>query len=91
MKKRFVAQSQGDLKVVWNVLDTKTSTYRKFALTGKGAREACIQLAKKLNEDKRFRPIRRPKGPRKPTRHSGFLCEDNIAGCTCNQYSSVAQ
>lgn len=40
---------------------------------------------------KAIRPVRRPKGPRKPTRHSGFLCEDNVAGCTCNQSASVAQ
>lgn len=53
--KRFVAQSQGDLQAVWNVLDTKTHVYRKFALTGEGARAACIELAKRLNKDRRYR------------------------------------
>lgn len=27
----------------------------------------------------------------KVARHSGFLCEDNIVGCTCNQSASVGQ
>lgn len=40
---------------------------------------------------KAARPIRRPKGPRKPTKHSGFLCEDNVVGCSCNQTASVAR
>jgi len=55
MKRRFVVRSQGDLQCVWNVLDTKTNTYRKFALTGEGAREACVLLAKRLNKDKRYK------------------------------------
>lgn len=55
MKRRFVAQSQGDIQAVWNVLDTKTNVYRKFALTGEGAREACVRLAKRLNKDKRYK------------------------------------
>lgn len=53
--KRFKAQSQGDLQAVWNVLDTKTNVYRKFALTGPDARQACIDLAKRLNKDKRYK------------------------------------
>lgn len=32
-----------------------------------------------------------PKKRKKIAKHSGFLCEDNIAGCTCNQSASVAQ
>ena len=59
MKRRFVAQSQGDLQAVWNVLDTKTKTYRKFALTGEGAKEACVALAKRLNNDRRYQPKNR--------------------------------
>ena len=55
MNKRFVAQSQGDLKAVWNVLDTKTCIYRLFGATGKDARYKAIQLAKRLNADKRFK------------------------------------
>lgn len=53
--KRFKAQSQGDLQAVWNVLDTKTNVYRKFALTGEGARKACMDLAKRLNKDRRYK------------------------------------
>lgn len=55
MKRRFKAQSQGDLKAVWNVLDTKTGYFRKFGLTGEGAREVCIRLARRLNMDKRYK------------------------------------
>jgi len=46
MKKRFIVLPQGDLGTVWNVLDTKTSTFSKFALTGEGAKKACQDLAK---------------------------------------------
>jgi len=28
-----------------------------------------------------------PKKRKKVVRHSGFLCDDNIVGCTCNQSS----
>ncbi len=31
-------------------------------------------------------PVKRAK---KAVKHSGFLCEDNVAGCTCNQAASV--
>lgn len=43
---------------------------------------------------KATRPIKRPHPhrPAKPiARHSGFLCEDNISGCSCNQSASVGQ
>jgi hypothetical protein len=55
MKRRFRVLHQGDLQRVWNVLDTKTNVFRKFALTGDGAREACLKLARRLNKDKRYK------------------------------------
>lgn len=51
--KRFVAKSQGDSQIVWNVLDTKTSEYKRFCITGRNARRDALALAKKLNADKR--------------------------------------
>ena len=40
---------------------------------------------------KAIRPVKRPR-PHKPvTKHSGFLCEDNVQGCSCNQWASVSQ
>lgn len=41
---------------------------------------------------KAARSIKRPRPhrPAKPiARHSDFLCEDNISGCSCNQSASV--
>ena len=55
MKKRFKAQSQGDIQIVWNVVDTKTSSYRAFAIVGRDARAKAVALAKKLNSDRRYK------------------------------------
>lgn len=52
MKKRYKAQSQGSLKVIWNVLDTKYSI-QKAQYSGDLARSSAIYHAKQLNLGKR--------------------------------------
>lgn len=51
--KRFIAQSQGDIRRVWNVLDTKASIFIRFGITGNHAKREALALAKRLNQDKR--------------------------------------
>ena len=53
--KRFKAESQGNLKSIWNVLDTRTNTFVKFCLTGPDARYEVVKEAQRLNKDKRFK------------------------------------
>lgn len=48
--KRFQVQSQGDLRAVWNVLDTQTGTYAKFGLGGRDARSQAVKIARQLNK-----------------------------------------
>jgi hypothetical protein len=55
--KRFKAESQGSLKRIWNVLDTKTSVFKRFGIAGKDAKIVATQLAEKLNNDKRYKQI----------------------------------
>lgn len=56
-KKRFIAQSQGTLKIIWNVLDTKLSIYKEFCLAGKNAKQKAIKEAQRLNKDRRYKRI----------------------------------
>jgi len=51
---RYKAESQGDLKAVWNVIDTWTSTYKYHAITGKGAKRWAQQLARDLNKENKI-------------------------------------
>lgn len=50
MVKRFVAETQGTAKVVWNVIDTKKSIYVRHGMTGKTAKQEARTLAKELNK-----------------------------------------
>lgn len=47
---RYKAESQGDARVIWNVIDTWNGSYVRFAISGYSARHDAIKLAKELNK-----------------------------------------
>lgn len=51
---RYKAESQGDTKRIWNVIDTWTSTYKYHAISGDGAKKWAQKLARDLNRDNKI-------------------------------------